>query len=393
MSPKQRMLSAYRGELPDTVPVAPEFWYYLPARLLGLDMVRFEREVPLWEALLQTFLHYGTEGWGTVFATPPAPDTSATGSWRELGEGRYEECRILRTPRGELRSSQIYDLHEPSWAGERPIKNFSNDWPAYKSASLGLVEETDWKSVNKALDEVGESYLLEPWLGVPFFDYIATPRAGGMEQGLFDLLEHEAFFTALHEEYIDYMKRLARDVAARTTAEAFFIGCSWSCVSLIGPELWRRWDKPVLRAVADELHAASKLLHVHFHGRSRAVLEDLSECGADCICPFERAPGGDIADLGELRRKLGGRVTVNGNVHTVETLIRGSPADVEREVEEIFEQWGKDKRRLILGTGDQVGRETSDENIAALISAGRRLGRCRTAETRTHNGPSTKESK
>ena len=28
------MLAAYRGELPDTVPVAPEFWYYLPARLL-----------------------------------------------------------------------------------------------------------------------------------------------------------------------------------------------------------------------------------------------------------------------------------------------------------------------------------------------------------------------
>ncbi|MBC7288901.1 MAG: hypothetical protein H5T86_12865, partial [Armatimonadetes bacterium] len=64
MTPKQRMLAAYRGEAVDRVPVAPEFWYYVPARVLGVDMVTFEREVPLWEALWRTFRHYGTEGWG-----------------------------------------------------------------------------------------------------------------------------------------------------------------------------------------------------------------------------------------------------------------------------------------------------------------------------------------
>jgi uroporphyrinogen-III decarboxylase len=111
---------------------------------------------------------------------------------------------------------------------------------------------------------------------------------------------------------------------------------------------------------------------VHLHGKCHDVLDDLADCGADCICPFERPPGGDITDLAEIRRVLGDRVTMNGNVHTVETLIRGTPGDVRREVERIFEQWGPDPRRLILGTGDQVGRETPDENIAAMIEAGRR---------------------
>jgi uroporphyrinogen-III decarboxylase len=232
----------------------------------------------------------------------------------------------------------------------------------------------NWNPVNHALAKVGDDYLLEPWLGVPFFDYIATPREGGLQQGIFDLLENEEFFIPLHEEYIEWMCRIARAAAANTTAESFCIGCAWSCVSLIGPDLWRRWDKPVISAVARELHAAGKLLHIHFHGKSHIVLEDLANCGADCICPFDRAPGGDIHDLSEVRRILNGKVTMNGNVHTVETLIRGTPADVTREVEEIFQQWGPDKRRLILGTGDQVGRETPDENIAAMISAGRRLG-------------------
>ena len=90
LTPKQRMLAASRGELPDTVPVAPEFWYYLPARLLGVDMVRFEREIPLWEALLKTFRHYGTEGWGAVFTSIPAPDVKSTERWTELADGRFE---------------------------------------------------------------------------------------------------------------------------------------------------------------------------------------------------------------------------------------------------------------------------------------------------------------
>jgi len=375
MTPKQRMLAAYRGELADTVPIAPEFWYYLPARLLGIDMVQFERETPMWEALQKTFRHYQTEGWGAVFVAAPAPDVTRSERWVDLGGGRFESRATQRTPFGTLTSSQFYDRHEPSWAGERPIKDFARDWPAYKALSMGRIEDTDWRPANQALAAVGEDYLLEPWLGVPFFDYIATPREGGLEQGIYDLLEHEAFFEALHEDYVDWMRRWAR-AAAGSNAESFCIGCAWSCVSLIGPDLWRRWDKPVIRAVADELHAAGKLLHIHFHGKCRAVLADLADCGADCICPFERPPGGDIVDLGEVRRVLGDRVTVNGNVHTVETLIRGTPADVTREVEEIFAQWGPDRRRLILGTGDQVGLETPEENIAAMIHAGRRLGKC-----------------
>lgn len=374
MTPKQRMLAAYRGEWPDTVPVAPEFWYYVPAKVLGVDMITFEREVPFWEALQTTFRHYGTEGWGAAFPGIPCPDVRWHEDWVDLGGGRFESRCTRETPFGTLTSSQQYDRHEPSWAVERPIKVFERDWPAYRASTLGVVEQADWSGVQRALDGVGEDYLLECWVSAPFFDYIATGREGGLEQGIFDLLEHEEFFAELHEFYLDYTRRFTRAVFANTTAESVVMGCSWSCVSLIGPALWRRWDLPVIRAVAEEAHAAGKLLHIHFHGKCHDVLDDLANCGADCICPFERAPGGDISDLAEVRRALGDRVTVNGNVHTVETLIRGTADDVRREVEEIFAQWGPDKRRLILGTGDQVGYETPEENIVAMIETGRRLG-------------------
>ena len=374
MTPKQRMLAAYRGEAVDTVPVAPEFWYYVPARVLGVDMVTFERQVPLWEALRHTFKYYGTEGWGIVGAHIPVQDVQTREQWVDLG-GVFESRVTIHTPLGELTSRTRYDPREPSWVVERPIKDFERDWPAYRYWTFGEIDAADWSGVEKALAAVGEDYLLEVALGAPFFDYIAAGRHGAPAQAILDLLDHSVFFEELHEAYIERMRQLARQACAKTSAEAFFIGCAWSCVSVIGPALWRRWDKPVIKAVAEEVHAAGKLLHIHFHGKCRAVLADLADCGADCVCPFERPPGGDIEDLAEVSTVIGDHVTMNGNVHTVKTLIRGTPAQVVREVEEIFQQWGRKGRRLILGTGDQVGAETPEENIAAMIDAGRRLGR------------------
>lgn len=34
---------------------APEFWCYYTAKVLGVDMIELEREIPLWQALHSTF--------------------------------------------------------------------------------------------------------------------------------------------------------------------------------------------------------------------------------------------------------------------------------------------------------------------------------------------------
>jgi len=375
LTPKQRMLAAYRGELPDYTPVAPEFWYYVPAKVLGLDMITFEREVPHWEALLKTFDYYKTEGWGIAGPSIPTEGTSSSEEWIDIGVGRFESRVTTHTPLGDLRSSSVFDPVEPCWSVEHAIKDFDRDWPAYVHSTLGNPEEADWSGVNAALDKVGENYLLEVYSGWFFIDYIAGSRQGGIEQAIYDLYEREEYFEEFHKQFIDYIRRLVRSVFAGSKAESIFIGSCWSCPSLTGPNLWRKWEKPVLMAAAEEAHAAGGLLHVHLHGKVMDVLDELHETGIDCICPFERPPGGDVTDLSVVEKALHGKVTMNGNIHTVETLIRGSAQDVRDEIAEIFGQWGPDRRRLILGTGDQVGLETPDENIAAMIEAGREFGK------------------
>lgn len=375
MSPKQRMIHAYRGLPVDRLPVAPEFWYYYPARLLGVDMIQFSREVPFHQALKTTFEAFDCDGWGIASPHIPNPQVEGSGRERWVSETRLRTEQTIRTPHGTLTSASLLDREEPGWPLERPIKDFARDLPAFEAWTLADPDALDPTAMNRAWEEVGESYLLEAFTGVPFFDYYAGAREGGLQAAVYDFVEHETALEGLRERYADHMVRKVRAVCEKTPFESLFIGCSWSCNSLIGPAMWRRWDRPVIAAAVREAHRHGRLVHLHFHGRCMEAVADFAELSLDCVCPFERPPGGDVEGLEGLRevaRLLDGRTTFNGNIHTVETLIRGTPQDVRREVREVWEAFGH-TTRVIIGTGDQVGRETPEENLRAMVEEARRL--------------------
>ena len=375
MTPKQRMLNAYRGLPSDKVPVAPEFWYYYPAKLLGVDMIQFAREVPFHMALKHTFELFECEGWGVTFPGMPNENVTGKSVERWVSETRLETHSTINTPAGTLTSASLMDRDEPGWSTERPLKDFARDLRAYEIMSLPDPAQMQVEGMIRHWEEVGESYLLEAWLGVPFFDFYGSGREGGLEQSIFDLLEHEVELEVLREVHLQHMVDKTRLICERTPFESLVIGCSWSCNSLLGPRLWSRWDKPVIAAVAAEAHRHGRLLHIHFHGKCLDSVAEFAEIGIDCVCPFERPPGGDVVGLEglqEVARRLNGKVTMNGNIHTVETLIRGTEDDVRREVREVWEAF-RGTNRVIIGTGDQVGRETPEENLRAMIAEARGL--------------------
>ena len=373
------MLNAYRGVFNDRPAVAPEFWYYYPARLLDVDMIEFEREVPFHQALKVAFEAFSCEGWGV--ASVAVANDNVRSKTREtwLDEDTLQVWTAVETPRGELTSRHRYSRSEPSWSIERPVKDLARDLPAWEEASLrGDPRAADVEGLVRAWRDGGESYLLEAWVGLPFFDFYANGRDGGFQTAVLDFLDisFQPHLEALQSRYIDYLVRLARTICEKTPIESLCIGCAWSCNSLTGPSLWRRWDKPVIRAIAEEVHRHGRMLHIHFHGACMETVADFAEIGVDCVCPFERPPGGDVAgpeSLAAVVRRLGGRTTMNGNVHTVETLLRGTPRDVRREVREVLEAFAGIPR-VIVGTGDQVGGETPEENLRAMIDEVRRCG-------------------
>jgi hypothetical protein len=291
-------------------------------------------------------------------------------SFEKLTGNQYRETTVTKFRGRRFSTEKIFDEQEPSWLSKH-LADSPSDLPDCLNLLLAPETVFDFSEMKRGLRAVGEDYLLEFWLGTPFFDFIAEIL--GFENAIMYFADaDDAELTAIRDRYTDFQRRLIQQACGQTEFESFMIGCSYSCNSLIGPDMWRRWDKPYIKAIAEEIHRHGKLLHIHFHGRSLETLADFPETGVDCVCPFERGPGGDIdgqAGLEEVRRRLDDRVTMNGNVHTVETLIRGRPDDVRREVRQIKEAF-TGSARLIIGTGDQVGRETPEENIHAMIDEG-----------------------
>jgi hypothetical protein len=371
------MINAYRGCFSDVPAVAPEFWYYYPAKVLGVDMIEFEREVPFHQALKTTFKKFECEGWGIVPLHFTREDVTYQVRDKWLDCDTLEVCRTTRTPLGTLTDASRLSRNEPAWIVERPIKNLERDLSAWEFAELGGEPgDVDLSPLVSAWEDTGDSFLLEAMIGEPFFDFFARAREGGFETAVGDFMnpDFRPKLIELRDRYIQRVKGVTRRICTETPIESLFIGCAWSCNSLIGPNMWREWDKPVIKAVAEEVHKYGRLLHIHFHGNCMETVGDFAELGIDCVCPFERPPGGDVdglAGLQEIARLLYKRTTMNGNIHTVNTLIRGNPQEVRREVREVLEAFA-DNPRVIIGTGDQVGRETPEENLHAFVEEARK---------------------
>ncbi len=196
-TPKQRMLNAYNGIFSDRSPVAPEFWYLFPAKVLGVSMVEFEREVPFWQALQTTFKKYGTEGWGAAFPEINNPDVRKQASFLKTTETQYRES-IRHQYKGKVfETSQIYDLKEPSWV-ERHFVDDPADLPVCVDMLLSSENIMDFGPANKAHACVGEDYLLEMWMGTPFFDFFGAMM--GFEKAImYFITEEEEILEAYRE--------------------------------------------------------------------------------------------------------------------------------------------------------------------------------------------------
>lgn len=65
MTSRERMLTAFRNQQPDMVPVSPDISNMIPARLTGRPFwdIYLYGDPPLWEAYIEAVKHYRMDGW------------------------------------------------------------------------------------------------------------------------------------------------------------------------------------------------------------------------------------------------------------------------------------------------------------------------------------------
>lgn len=83
---------------------------------------------------------------------------------------------------------------------------------------------------------------------------------------------------------------------------------------------------------------------------------------------------GPGADLAVVKREVGNKVCIMGNVDPINMLLNGSPEDVRRESIRVIET-GKQGGGYIFSSGEMVPRDVPEENMRAMLAVGREFGR------------------
>jgi len=94
------------------------------------------------------------------------------------------------------------------------------------------------------------------------------------------------------------------------------------------PDYWRKYFKPIVKAIVDECHSHHLPVIYHGCGNVRRIFADFIEAGVDAYNPLEAKAGMDVVDL---RRQHGHKIGFCGNMDVI-TWALGTKDEIKRMV-------------------------------------------------------------
>ncbi len=140
---------------------------------------------------------------------------------------------------------------------------------------------------------------------------------------------------------------------------------------MMSPDTWRKWLKPRMAGIIQAAREIKPevLFHYHSDGYIEPVIPDLIEIGIDVLNPVQP----ECMDPAKLKREFGDRLAFWGTIGIQHTLPFGTPAEVEREVRERIETVGKGGG-LYLSPTHVIAPEVPHENIFAFVESAKKYG-------------------
>ena len=351
MTPRERVLTALRRQVPDRVPKTfgwtPPVEAMLRARLGDVHPLD----------------HFGVE----VRSVYPGPsrrpgdfspyfaglDLPATTRIDEWGMGEIPDPVVHYT-------TYVYPmarLASPDDLADYPFPDLTADYR--------------WARVPERVAELhARGLAAEGGLECTIFERAWYLR--GMEQLFADFAENPAFAEALLERVTAISCALAERFA-RADVDVLGLGddVSQQHGMLLSPAAWRRWLKPRLARVIASARAVKPDLLVKYHsdGNPEAIIPELIEIGVDVLNPVQP----ECLDPADLKRRYGDRLAFWGTIGTQTTMPFGTPAEIAEVVRERVRTVGAGGG-LLLAPTHVLQPDVPWGNIVALFDAIERHG-------------------
>jgi uroporphyrinogen decarboxylase len=375
MTPRERFLIAMKNGQPDRVPCAPDISNMVPARLTKRPFwdIYYYSAPPLWRAYLEAVKFLGIDGWffygdpGFAYAEP----LSYTQTYHTWSAERLVVGTRIKTPAGDLDQEATYYIADSPTETIKPIKNLKDEWAKVRYLFQEPISYNP-EMANYQRRELGELGVFGMCVGMPGFQNWF---------GLFEGTEMTLSYLYYDEpELIEEMRVLeerrqlkALEMQLEMNPDFVLIGAS-GALTLQSPKILRQLSLPTLKKLTHMGRQAGVPMMLHCCGMERELVKICAEeTDLDCINPLEVPPMGDC-DLAELKRLWGDRISLMGNLHTTDIMLRGTVDDVERAAKQAIDDAGAGGG-FILSTGDQCGRDTPLENIRKMVEVCSTYGR------------------
>ena len=193
----------------------------------------------------------------------------------------------------------------------------------------------------------------------------------GMENVLAGFALDPHFVHRLFRTVIEY-KKAVLERACAMGADAIVAGDDYASRRgpIMSPAHFREFVKPYLREIVEVAHRHGKPFIKHTDGNIWPLLDDLLDTGVDALDPLEPIAG---MDIGEVKRAVGQRAAVVGNVDCSVVLTRGAAEQVVEAVKETIAK-GSPGGGHILASSNSIHPAVKPENYRAMVEAGRRFG-------------------
>lgn len=380
MTHRERLKAVMRGEVPDCVPVCPDISNMVPCRLTGKPFwdIYVYRNPPLWKAHIDAIKHFDLDGGFELYDFGDMFGDMGMSAWERRivhrndahrsADGWFVTQDFNTETGGWSRHVTVHTAANPPATGVLPEKiglpATPSTWEPIEGVRQWPTGMELWKLIRR---ELGEHGVLGMQSG-------ATTGIVRCPEEIYAYAENPRRFHERRDEMIAFATRRLETIAALDEKPDFLLCGASGTLVWQTPAMFRELALPVLRHVTRMGRDLGIPTHVHSCGPEKELVRMAAEeTELTVIDPLEVAPMGDC-DLAELKGRYGSRIVLKGNLHTTETMLRGSVDDVVRASRRAIDDAGAGGR-FILSTGDQCGRDTPDANIHAMVETARTYGR------------------
>ena len=364
MTPRERILAVYNGEVPDRVPYMLDLsHYYLHKYNLPWDLCN---GYPKPDTGLMDF----TKKMGAAFYCPQqthfwdvalGEDVKSTAQPRVV-DGVPEIVWRFETPIGSIERIRVWEQGSYSWAikkwGVTDEKDLAVLAYAMSSRRYRAIPQNykDWA------DYIGEDGLVYLNSGYSAMGYLLNYWMG---------VENTVYASYDFEEELDDCVRRINDnnlqqiemMASQFDAPVIIMGDNFSS-DVQSPNFFARWSKDYYAKAYEIIHSYGKKVAVHVDGKLKGAIKMMKEIGVDCIDAVTPGSVGGCTPM-QAREEAGHDLILSGGIPNELWYDYSELSDFEKAVTD----WLALKEvspALIMAAGDQVPPGAEESRILRL---------------------------